>query len=73
MTSAPLFGLSDQLVAITRTRRPASGSRSAGGWKIDGSTAFDDELRIDELDPERAMRVEAVPRLDDRRGRQLAR
>ena len=26
----------------------------------------DDEPRVDELDPERAMSVEAVPRLDDR-------
>ena len=41
MTSAPLFGLSDQLVAMTRTRRPARGSRSAGAWKIDGSAAFE--------------------------------
>ena len=30
----------------------------------------DDEPRVDELDPERAVSVEAVPRLDDRRVRE---
>ena len=40
-SAAPPFrGLSDQLVATSRTRLPASGSRVAGGWKIAGSTAF---------------------------------
>ena len=38
--SAPLRGLSDQLLATSRTRLPSSGSRPAGGWKIAGSTAF---------------------------------
>ena len=70
-TSAPLFGLSDQLVEMSRTRRPASGARASGGWKIAGSTAFGISDRRLELDPQRLMCVQAVPRLDDGRVREL--
>ena len=65
-----MLGLSDQLVAITRTRRPRSARvrRADEDGRID---RVDDEPRIDELDPERAVSVEAVPRLDDRRVREL--
>ena len=35
-TSPPFRGLSDQLVATTRTGRPSAGSRLAGGWKTRG-------------------------------------
>ena len=69
--SAPLRSLSDQLVAITRTGLPATGVRSTGGWKIAGSTAFETTVGSAELEPELAMLLEAVPRLQDRRVRQL--
>jgi len=52
-----LRGLSDQLVATTRTRRPAGGLR--------------DDDRLPQFDPELAMGFEAVPRLQDRRVREL--
>ena len=50
--SPPLRGLSDQLVATTRTGRPSAGSRLAGGWKIAGSGAFGITTGSRELDPD---------------------
>ena len=64
-------GLSDQLTATTRSGRPATSSRSRGGWKIAGSGAFADHDGLDEPDPEVAVRVEAEARLQHGRVREL--
>ena len=70
-TSPPLLGLSDQLDAMTRTRLPCE-RLSLGGWVEDRRVdRVRDQMRLHELDAEIAVRVEAVPRLDDRRGREL--
>jgi hypothetical protein len=52
---------------MTRTRRPASGSRSTGGWKHGRVDGVGDQVRLHELDTQRPMRLEAVARLHDRR------
>ena len=56
---------------MTRTRLP--GERLALGGRVEDRRIdrVRDQVRIDELDPERPVGVEAVPRLDDRRVREL--
>ena len=70
-TSAPFRGFCDQLDAITRSGLPSSGSRSSGGWKIDGSTVFEITTGSRSSMPELGVLLEAVARLEHGRVREL--
>ena len=69
--SAPLRGLSDQLVAISRAFLPSSGSRLAGGWKIAESTALGTTTGSRSSIPSSRCFSSENSRLEDRRGGEL--
>ena len=64
-------GLSDQLVAISRTLRRPERLAARGRMEDRRVDGIRDHDRIPKLEPELAVLLEAVPRLEDRRVREL--